>query len=291
MRLQSPLWEAIGALPPRGAEQHRMLLINQAAWSDQPDVLRALGDFDRVPLLGQDDSACVDGATPLLLRLDGQIGDTAATRPLRRLCATGCYASGISVIDSSLSLPALADALSQRCDAQLHGGPEMLLRLFDARVLEAFLDMLDADGQRALVGCASNWWWSSREGGLVPIVVSPWPEQDAFSPPWRLTEQQEAALLEAGEADAMVDLLSRHQVQALLDLPYPRRQPAVHQMIEQCRALNIGAISDQAAYCTLVLMSGRRLEDDVRWEPLLPRVRKGDISFIAAIRELEEAAT
>jgi Domain of unknown function (DUF4123) len=286
----SPLWQAIVALPPRGAEQHRYLLINQAAWQFEPKVIASLSGFDRMPLLGQPISAATDGATPFLLRLDGHIEHNAATHPLRQLCNTGYYASAISVIDSALPMPALAAAITDRCEAQLPDHQDVLLRIFDTRVLEAVLDHFSAEQKSQLVACATQWWFATREAELAPLYVSPWPTQDLFKPPWRLTQQQENALVDASEADAMVDLLKRRNVEALLALPYPRRYLVVTQLLAQCRALNIDAISDQAAYCTLVLMRGLRLEDDPVWQALLPRVKGKQMSFQAALQTASEAA-
>jgi hypothetical protein len=279
----SPLWQAIVALPPRGAEQHRYLLINQAAWQFEPKVIASLSGFARMPLLGQPISAATDGATPFLLRLDGHIEHNAATRPLRQLCNTGYYASAISVIDSALPMPALAATITDRCEAQLPDHQDVLLRIFDTRVLEAVLDHFSTEQKSQLVACATQWWFATREAELAPLYVSPWPTQDLFKPPWRLTQQQENALVDASDADAMADLLTRRNTEPLLALPYPQRYRAVTQLLAQCRALNIDAVSDQAAYCTLALIRGEDLARVSPWDQLLPKVKRGELAFAAAL--------
>jgi Domain of unknown function (DUF4123) len=286
----SPLWQSISALPPRGPEQHRYLLVNQAAWQTDPKIIAELSAFERLALLGQPIAACTDGATPFLLRLDGQVGNTPSTAPLRRLCNAGYYASALSVIDSALPMQSLAASITDRCDARLPDHQDVLLRIFDTRVVEALLEHFTPEQKSLLVACSTHWWIAGREGELAPVHVSPWPTQDLFEPPWQLTQQQETALLDASEADAMVDLLTRRNVEPLLALQYPQRYPVVRELLAQCRALNMDAISDQAAYCTLVLMREQRLEDDPSWQALLPRVKRKELSFQAALQLASEAS-
>jgi hypothetical protein len=283
----SPLWDHIASLPPRGEDEHRYLLINQAAWSGQVDALRALRGFDRCALFGQAPSACEDGATPFLLRLDGNISETSATRPLRVLCAEGCYASAVHVIDSGLAIQPLAQALTERCDARISDEQRMVLRYFDTRVFEAVLDHFTAAQLSDLVSCATRWWFAGRQGLLDPVYVNPWPQEDIFKAPWQLSLSQEHALLMASEPDTMIDLLTRSGVEPLLVLPYPERYPVVRDMIASAKAWGLEGTSDQAAYCTLSLHQGTDLAEDPLWKQLLPRVKRGEMSFTQALQQAD----
>ena len=287
---ESPLWESVGTLQPRGDAEHRYLLINQAAWHAQPEVIRGLQGFDRVALLGQPESACHDGATPFLLRLDGHIGNIAATRPLRVLCDTGCFASALSVIDARLSMQKLASALSLRCEARLTELQYVVLRYFDTRVLEAMLDVFSASQLCQLVACTTHWWFAGRSGVLEPIHLSDWPAQDSFAPPWQLSQQQEEALLDASDADAMVDLLTRRNVEPLLQMPFVQRHPVVSSLLAQCQHWGLNGTSDQAAYCTVALMRGEDIARASPWDQLLPKVKRGELTFAAAL-EISAQAT
>lgn len=288
---ESPLWDSIAALPPRGEDAHRYLLINQAAWASSCGHLRALCEFERCPLFGQDVSACEDGATPFLLRLDGQIGITAATRPLRALCAEGCFASALHVIDSPHPIQALAQSLTARCDAVLSDEQTMVLRYFDARVFEAMLTHFSASQLAVLVSCSRRWWYAAREGVVSPVYVNPWPTVELFTPPWRLSLEQEHALLDASEPDTMIDLLTRSNVEPLLDLPFPQRYARVRDLLAGARRWGIHGVSDQAAYCTLSLHHGTDLADIPLWVQLLPRVKREEITFKQALEHAHEQET
>lgn len=287
---ESPLWLSIGELPPRGQDDHRYLLINQAAWHEQPEVIRGLLGFERVALFGQPVDACADGATPFLLRLDGHIGNTAVTRPLRTLCSSGCFASAISVLDASQPIGQLAAALSLRCEARLTEGQDVMLRCFDTRVLASLLDVLTPEQHSHLVSCTSHWWFAGRNGVLEPVTVSPWPARDEFTAPWHLTTDQEEALIDASDTDAMVDLLMRRKLEPLLDLPFVERHPVVDGLLARCKQWGLRGTSDQATYCTLALM---RRQPDIGqlapWDQLLPRVQRGELTFAAALAIAAEA--
>lgn len=284
----SLLWQSIGELPPRGPGEHRYLLVNQAAWHGQPETMQGLKSFDRVALFGSSVDACVDGATPFLIRLDGQFGDTLAARPIRVLCETGCWASAISVLDSARPMTALAAALSARCEARLSDGQDMLLRYFDTRVLAVLLDVFTPEQLMHLGACATRWWYAGRSGALEPVTLSPWPAEDKFVPPWSLSQRQEDLLLEASEADAIVDLLTRQRVEPLLALPYESRHPVVAALLTQAKGWGLVGLSDQVAFCTLALVTGDEVARVAPWDELLPKVRSGALSFAAA---LEAAAS
>jgi hypothetical protein len=280
---QSPLWRQLEGLPPTALGVHRYLLINQAAFSQDLAVIQGLNSFDRHPLLGSNASACSDGATPFLLLFDGTLGNASRTRTIRKLCTDGCFANAISVIDSRLAVPALLAALRARSNAVTSDGQHMLLRYFDTRVMEPLVDAMTPEQRVQWVSCSTSWWFCNRWGELEPLVCEPWPGVDSFTPPFRTTAKQEAHLLSASEADAIVDLLARNQVQGLIDLPYPHRQPTVKRLLAAAQALKLTGTPEQAAYCSLALEAGEDFGSMAPWNQLLPKVERGEITFVQAI--------
>ncbi len=280
----NPLWHSLSNLPAAALGSNRYLLINQAAWAAQPQLVRALRSFDRHPLLTRDLDACEDGATPFLAQLIDVERQTAA---LKRLCDGGCFACGLSVLDSALPLDHLARALALRCDVRMSDGQDVLLRYFDTRVLSVLLQVLTSVQIQQLVSCTDRWWYADRRGQLVELTVDQWPKCDCFDGPWCMTAVQESLLLEASEADAMLDLLTRHQLPALLDLPYAQRHDVVQGLLDQARSWGLEDTPDQAAFCALGLQQGSEVFQTAGWGRLLAEVRRGDMAFQGALLQYE----
>ncbi|WP_033371789.1 DUF4123 domain-containing protein [Caldimonas manganoxidans] len=279
------LWDGWCAMPPPADGQHRYLLVNQAAWNAHRTVIRDLRSLPRQALLGQGGDACGDGATPFVIRIDGRPDEGARAWPLRAVCQTGQWACALHLIDSPLPLQGLAHALSERCLARLSDGQEMLLRYFDTRVLAAMCDVLRPTQMQDLVSCTSAWWFANRGGEWVSMNVLDWPGEERFQAPWHLSLEQEHALLDASEADAMIDLLTRQGQPALLALPYGERYPAIRELLAQGKAWGLDGTTDLSAYCTLGLSQGRTFSQAEPWQSALQQVREGRMSFIQAIEQ------
>lgn len=279
------LWDGWCAMPPPADGQHRYLLVNQAAWNAHRTVIRDLRSLPRQALLGQGGDACEDGATPFVIRIDGRPDEGARARPLHAVCQTGQWACALHLIDSPLPLQGLAHALSERCLARLSDGQEMLLRYFDTRVLAAMCDVLRPTQMQDLVSCTSAWWFANRGGEWASMNVLGWPGEERFQAPWQLSLEQEHALLDASEADAMIDLLTRQGQPALLALPYGERYPAIRELLAQGKAWGLDGITDLSAYCTLGLSQGRTFSQAEPWQSALQQVREGRMPFIQAIEQ------
>jgi hypothetical protein len=279
------LWDGWCAMPPPPDGQHRYLLVNQAAWNAHLRVIRDLRSFPRQALLGQGAGACEDGATPFVVSIEGRPDEGACAWPLRALCDSGRWACALHLIDSPLPLQDLAHALSERCLACLSDGQEMLLRCFDTRVLAVLRDVLQPVQMQDLVSCTSAWWFANRGGEWASMNVPGWPGEERFQAPWELGLEQEHALLDASEADAMIDLLTRQGQPALLALPYGERYPAIRELLAQGKAWGLDGTTDLSAYCTLGLSQGRTFSQAEPWQSALQQVREGRKPFIQAIEQ------
>lgn len=280
------LWRAWCALPPPAPGQQRYLLVNQAAWSAQRALLRDLGRLPRQPLLGQGADACEDGATPFVVPIEHPPGPDARSMPLHALCSSGAWACALHLIDSPLTLPALAHALGQRCQARLSDGQEMVLRYFDTRVLAALRQVWPLAHMQALVACTGAWRYANRQAQWEAIELPHWPQADTFQAPWQLQAEQEDALMQASEPDAVIDVLMRQSQPQLLTLPPAQRYETVRELLHRARAWRLEGPTEQAAYCAMGLAQGRDFDQQEPWPTLLQQVREGRMSWSQALEQL-----
>ena len=286
--LHSPLWRDIEQLQPVAHDGHRYLLVNQAAFSDRMKPIEGLAVFEKHPLLRQEPGACCDTATPFVVRLGDGLSDKAKARALRRLCDDGCYASALSVIDSDLPLHDIANALTARCEAQLPDNFDVLLRYFDTRILASLMSVLTSAQLAAFFSCASQWRYADRNGRLVQAFSTESKVADVFTPPLQFSAAQQNALIQAGEVDAVIDVLTRNKLEPLLDMPYPARHPTVQRQFVTAGQWGLSSTPDLASYCTLALLLGEGFESQAPWDSLLAAVKRGEFNLREAIAEVEK---
>ena len=163
----------------------------------------------------------------------GNIAVECAGPILRDLADAACYACALSQIDTSLEIGQFADALTRRSEVLLPDGMSMLLRFFDTRILMPLLDVLTDDQRIAFLSCARDWWYADREGAMVPSLRPTWAGADTFAPPLKLSADQERAMIDASEADAVIDFVGSRGRHPLFDAPYPQRYPIVRALIDR----------------------------------------------------------
>lgn len=93
--------------------------------------------------------------------------------------------------------------------------------------------------------------------------------------------------MDASETDAVIDVLTRQNNQALLHLRYEYRYSVVHGLLGQARGWGLDGAPDLTAYCALGLMRGPDFGQFEPWRSLLPEVQAGRLRFDEA---LERAA-
>lgn len=288
-REDSPLWRGIERLPPRPLNGWRYLLVNQAAFATRMKSIRRLDSIEKHALLNRELDACSDGATPFLLRAEGALGESREARAIRQLCADGCYACAISVLDSPLELRDMAASLTARCNVELPDHLEMLLRFFDTRIMEPLMDAFTLSQTVDFVSCTTEWYYAGRGGELELVSAPVRTGTDSFMSPLRLSAEQQAALIDAGEADAVVDLLARGDVAPLLDLPFAERHAAVVHCLREAHSWGLSTIPEVTAYCTLSLHAGADFSRRMPWSELLLQVQQGSMRFSRAMAIASEA--
>jgi hypothetical protein len=285
-----PLWSALESLPPRGTHEHRYLLVNQAAFGINSALMRRLARFNRAALLQQNVDACTNGATPFLLLWEGLTNDKPALRAVQALCQEGCYACAVSVIDSTLDLAQLATALTARCAVRLPDDMDMVLRFFDTRVMAELIDVLEPTQKGAFFSCATHWLYSGRDGSLELAPTAEQAGYDSFVTPLTLSLQQQNALIDASEADLLIDLLVNANIEALINLPVPTRHVVISQFLADARAWGLSEIPDFTGYCCLALSIGSDFATIAPWNKWLPEVKAGRLKFGEALSMAESEA-
>lgn len=286
-RDNSPLWDSIEALPPNPEGTYRYLLVNQAAIPGQRPLLSRLTTLPCQPLFGQDVEACHDGATPFVVRIDNAPASARAT--LAQLADAACYGCALGLIDTPLDLRGIARALTARTDVLLSDGDAMLLRFFDTRVFMSLIDVLDDKQRDGFLSCTTEWWYADREGAMVPSARLGQDGVDRHEAPLRLSPAQERTMIEASEPDAVIDLLVSRGTSSLLAHPYPMRYPIVLGLLQRARAWGLEDLPDLAAFCLLALNGPSDFDTLAPWNALLPQVKRGELTFAAAIELAQDA--
>jgi hypothetical protein len=285
--LHSPLWLGLEKLLLEEQGHGLYLLVNQSAFASSMKSVERLASFEKQPLLGQVADAWRDSATPFVAALRGATSDEGKMRALRRLCDDGCYGSALHVIASNLTLHALADELTVRCEALLPDDYEVLLRYFDTRILASLMEVMTPEQSVMFFSCSQRWHYADRRGVLIQAHLFDDDTEIAVSAPLVLSVVQQNALIQAGEVDAVIDVLMRNKIEPLLDMPFPERHPTISRLINAAAGWALNSTADLAAYCTLALLGGEGFDKGEPWSSQLALVKRGDIRFSDALALVE----
>ncbi len=180
--------------------------------------------------------------------------------------------------------------LRERTQAVLPDSMEVVLRFFDPRVFAALLNHLDADALRGFLSAATVWALPDRRGEVHVIAHGVSELGQAFVSPMRLNATQESALIDAGEADAIVDLLLNQNNDRLLTMIPPDQHEHVAAAIAQTRHFGIEHTPEQLAFCAAALAFGADFHTREPWLALMPEVKAARINFSEAVSLAAKAA-
>ena len=102
----------------------------------------------------------------------------------------------------------------------------------------------------------------------------------------RLQPQNLAGLIDAGEADALVDLLLDQNNAVLEVLLPPEQHERIVAALEVGRTLHIDQVGDQAAFCSLALELGPSFHEDDLWAVWKPDLRSGRMTFSEVVERV-----
>lgn len=264
------------------------------------NALYILIDLSNVPAEAQEiqhtllnhDAVCVltaqaygaEKVSPWLRRCD--IADTGDMEVLHASCELALYSNAVSWLYSNLNLHSLAKRIEARTDARLSTGDNVMLRIFDPRVLPALNQALQPEQQQAVMSLGAAWLYLDQSNQLKTIKQNAAQAQDAFSAPLHLSDAQETTLMQAGEIDAIVGFLNRnHTDKFVLVGDKVERYRFVKRCLARAARWRIGRFYDQQLFCTLTITLGEGFDDKAVWPSLLNRVLDEEIDLTEAVQQ------
>ena len=221
---------------------------------------------------------------PILFRIDP--GTAAQRGVLTWLSEHGTFASALLFVASSLEIDQLANRLAQRLDARISEEAEVLLRFYDPRIFEQLLKALSPSQKQEFLSCANTWWFVGRTGGLHEVSAE-FQMADSFSPPLRLSANQEFALLDASENDQVIEQLKTALPDLYSALPPSERYEFVTRHVTAAQHLKISATHELALYCAVALTTGDDFASIPLWDEILCKVSAGEVSFADAVAQID----
>lgn len=320
---EANLWEEFAALPrlgeptteATGEAAHtpphtlvRYILVNPAAL---PPLARTYTSIiqqsgihgESASLLNLDLSCGQDGATPFLFA----VGCDASTRGnatawLEKLFAHARHQCALHIIDSSYSARDLAHHLTVCTDARTEDGLNVMLRYFDTRVIQPLAGIATPEQWAAFTACAHRWWYASRWDQFIPLPMPASMDApdntensaaESAAMPWQLSAEQDQALIDAGEADAVIGLLHHrsHAIAQLGDFTPPQLYQHVRHYIAQAKSWGITQPPDHATYCHMGMILPPDFAQQQPWTQLLPQVKSGAITLTQALERVSAQHT
>lgn len=176
-----------------------------------------------------------------------------AAEMLRRLIRHAGGRPMLSFVGSTLSVDALAQALQPMLEVETADGQSFLLRMADTRVLPTLPVALTAAHWAQVCAPVDSWVVVNRFGELSSLPV-PRPQDHGARPASRirLTDEELAAFLQAGESDALVHAVHESNAECL-----PKRsRAALHAEVRHvCTLAQSHGIEDAPDRLALVLVN------------------------------------
>jgi hypothetical protein len=191
--------------------------------------------------------------------------------------------SGITWIGSALDISELAHALSCRMEAMLQQDVPVFLRLADARVLPVIRKVLQGQQAQQFFSIADAWCHLDRQHNLAQLECHP-AAIDTFNAPLVLSEEQEEAMLEAAEPDAVLKLLIDFDEPAVNKILPFKRYDYVKQQLSRAQEWGVIVPKEQAIYCMLSLEYGPEFDKAGEWPIKLGEVRTGRTTLAQLMR-------
>ena len=273
--------EAVGGDSP--AATHRYLLVDTSATHGIHVAKELRLDSDAIDVLTRAPCDWNASASPVLISLPHRPTTPADAERLRTWLLRWRYGNCVSYIESELAMQDLATELHARCDALLPDNMPVVLRHFDGRVMSALLTALLPEQLASFLQCASRWALADRSGELV--LLPPRPERPAtrFNAPLALNVEQQAALIDAGEADAVVGILLDQMHHKLMPMLPPEQHDTISKALHRAQESKLTKLSDQVSFCSLWLELGGSFVEAEPWATFMRQVAAGTLTFDQAL--------
>jgi hypothetical protein len=224
---------------------------------------------------------------PLLYELsDSQINSNL---PESLLDATSGRAAG-SFIVSNQKLGDLAAYLSRFVDVQLEDRSTMIMRFFDPRILQFWLNVIKPNYITHLAEVLSKWvyWDASLSIAMASFErASPGNGISGKGFPIKLSVAEEECLMEASYPFTMIERFRAEDPVALEKIPAEDRYGFFQGQMNRARHHGIQSFSEMEIYCGLSIAMGPRFDEDRAIGPALLHLKNGK-SLIEALVSVED---
>lgn len=167
----------------------------------------------------------------------------------------------ISFIGTELTPRELNETWSEYLTVRTTDDQNFVLRFADTRVLPALSQCLGPELWNGLTVGVKEWLYINRRGDLQTLNVDH--TAIAALPPRRMTTEEFSAIIEAGEPDAIIDILSTNNPEILSETDRVSVYQKVCSALAVAKTYAITSYRDIVAWVTLVVVTnGAALTDD-----------------------------
>nr|WP_081983746.1 DUF4123 domain-containing protein [Massilia sp. JS1662] len=231
---------------------HRQLSKTSTIWVSLFDGTSESSSLAVAPILVL---AATDGAVQLPFSLSQWISEN------------GTYSSSVMMLSSPLEITQLSERLKARLNVRLSGDMEAMLRFFDPRVFQSLIGILDAEQWNVFLSVAQKWWYVDRSG-FIKSLNSGFNDARCRDKSLVLSAAQEFSLVDACEADQVLNALRENVSDTLQKLNISLQYDFVVSNIEEAKRFGLQSLDDLILYNVTVLLMGKSLLTEVKWSDL-----------------------
>ena len=269
-------------------QQHRYLLVDMSA-TRGVNVARELAlDGHCIDVLSGMPCDWNESASPVLLELPRAQATAFQVQRMAAWLTRWQYGNCVSFIESQLQMDILATELKARSDALLPDDMPVVLRFFDGRVLLTLLTVLHPEQRTIFLAFALRWAAADRRGKLVLLEPQQRATSTRFAGPIEFDVAQQSAMIDAGEADAIIDVLLNQNDDRLMSMLPPQQHECISNALAHAREFGITLLNEQVSFCSLSLELGERFYEERPWAETMPQVAAGSRRFADVVAEMAE---
>jgi hypothetical protein len=194
-------------------------------------------------------------ASPFLLPISGDAKE--ARRELFHVLKDASGIPMISFIACACSIDELSDSFQPFVDVGVDDGQRFLLRFADTRILPVLDGILQDEKNRSWRSKIEHWWMPDRTGQLAALGA---PENgndfDGQVDKLTLNKKSFDALIDAGESDALLDVIFDQNSDLLMDRLPSNAYIVVEKLKLQMQGFKIENFSDRVMFCTTAFAVG-----------------------------------
>ncbi len=189
----------------------------------------------------------------------------------------------VSVFASPLPRAELAVRLRRRLEARLPDQFDCINRFFDGRVAPHLHACL-RDDQRAAFFSTCEQWWVVGPAHQWQSLACDFAEDDPFQSRLELDAKQQAYMIDSLYPYAVIEHFRETDEELLEVVPPEERYAFFRRALMVAAQYSIHGGPPAVLFCTLALTRGPDFHLKPDWQPLLERVKRGEISLAQAMK-------